>query len=204
MNGHAVTVHGDQDSQDLPEPARGPATARPAGRQPSHLTCWPGGHDGTHEDTAQRSGYESKREGSIKPGHNTVSSRRGDPPEPPLRFAHPAVVARRSIARPEGPAAPRGPRDGGGCAAPGPLPGADRCFWGPPAPPPDDRCSSYAEVTIPGPPQPTRAPPSSQPPSLTPAPAIVRTCCPASHLGPTTCTPMIYVDSYLRQASVPE
>jgi hypothetical protein len=37
--GTPVTVHGDQDSQDLPEPARGPATARPAGRQPGHLTC---------------------------------------------------------------------------------------------------------------------------------------------------------------------
>src|SRR6266702_5079056 len=35
--GHAGNRAGDQDLQDLPEPARGPATARPAGRLPDHV-----------------------------------------------------------------------------------------------------------------------------------------------------------------------
>ena len=32
-----------------------------------------GDHDGTHEDTAQRSGYESLVLGSIETGHNTAT-----------------------------------------------------------------------------------------------------------------------------------
>src|SRR3977135_1807288 len=38
--------------------------------QPGHIS-----HDrgGTHEDTAQRSAYESKPEGSIEPGYDTAS-----------------------------------------------------------------------------------------------------------------------------------
>src|ERR1700676_5309751 len=37
--GHAGNRAGDRDSQDLPEPARRPATARPAGRLPDHVMC---------------------------------------------------------------------------------------------------------------------------------------------------------------------
>src|ERR1700692_3036107 len=48
--GRAGNRAGDQDSQDLPEPARGPATARPAGRQPDHVMLMPRDHGGTHED----------------------------------------------------------------------------------------------------------------------------------------------------------
>src|SRR5271169_1938026 len=57
--GHAGNRAGDQDSQDLPQPARRPVTACPAGRLPDHVGLIPRDHGGTHEDTARCSAYES-------------------------------------------------------------------------------------------------------------------------------------------------
>src|ERR1700744_3934303 len=68
------TVHpkNDQDSQDLPEPARADH-GTPGGRQSGHVTSHHAAQTGTHEDTAQRSEYESKPPGSIDAGHNTAT-----------------------------------------------------------------------------------------------------------------------------------
>src|SRR5260370_11835851 len=62
----------DQDSQALPEPARADH-GTPRGPPAPSRDVMSSDHDGTHEDTAQRSGYESKPGEAIDPGHNTAS-----------------------------------------------------------------------------------------------------------------------------------
>src|SRR5579871_5279319 len=52
----------------------GPTTARPAAARAVRRRNV-GDHDGTHEDTAQRSGYESTAAEAIETGHNQVSGR---------------------------------------------------------------------------------------------------------------------------------
>src|SRR6266702_3341949 len=72
--GHAGNRAGDQGFQDLPEPTRGASYGTPGGPPARSRDVMPRDHDGTHEDTAQRSAYESKPGGSIKTGTNTVSA----------------------------------------------------------------------------------------------------------------------------------
>ncbi len=85
-----------------------------------------GDHDGTHEDTAQRSGYESRLRGSIKTGHNRVSVR-----------AQGGLGAEGSaVARAARPGAPGwaglglGPRSWGGAWGLGVGAGAGAGSWG--------------------------------------------------------------------------
>src|SRR5260370_41487152 len=62
----------DQDSQDLPEPARADH-GTPGGPPARSRDVMSNDHDGTHEDTAQRSAYESRAKESIEACHNRVS-----------------------------------------------------------------------------------------------------------------------------------
>src|SRR5271169_970308 len=66
-DGYAGNRAGDQDSQDLPQPAREPATARPAGRLPDHV-MWD--HAITAERTRTRRAVQLMRvnlKGQLRP-----------------------------------------------------------------------------------------------------------------------------------------